>query len=205
MILTYKKGKGDKIHILIDGEYFTTVDEMYFSSLYLKNGQEVNREDLLTLKDGVDSRRAFNYCVMLLTKRAHSEHELRMKLTAKGMVDGADTAMERLRSFGYVDDERFASLYTSELINLKKFGKRRVEQELYKKGIDREIIRDVIDRAEFPEDGLEDIIRRKYMRYLNDEKGVRRTVNALMRLGYSYGEIRSALHRITEESEVSDE
>ena len=46
MKLTYKKGKGDKIHISIDGEYALTVDEMYFASLYLKDGQEISEQEL---------------------------------------------------------------------------------------------------------------------------------------------------------------
>ncbi len=207
MILTYKKGKGDKIHISIDDEYFMTVDEMYFSSLYLKNGQEIGREELLILKNQIEIRRAYNCAVSLLSRRDHSEKELYTKLKAKGHGEGAEAAIEKLKLSGYVDDERFANLYVRELINLKAYGKKRIEQELYKKGVDRDIVKEVLQNAELPEDRLSDIIRRKYMRYLNDEKGVRKTVNSLLRLGYSYGEIRCALEEINNESdlEVSDE
>ena len=207
MNLTYKKGKGDKIHISVDGEYFITVDEMYFSSLYLKNGQNIDSDELLQLKSDIDARRAFNYAVSLLSKRAHSEHEILIKFRQKGITEGIEQAIEKLKRFGYIDDERFASLYVSELINIKKYGKRRIEQELYRKGIDRDIIKDVIEHAEFPEERLHELIRRKYIRYLNDEKGVSKTVNALVRLGYSYSEIREALSEINDELnlEVSDE
>ncbi len=205
MILTYKKGKGDKIHISIEGEYFMTVDGMYFESLCLKNGQEIDRQKLLELKNQIEVRRAYNYAVSLLSRRDHSEKELLTKLKAKGYAEGAEAALEKLRNSGYLDDERFANLYVRELIRLKNFGRKRIEQELYKKGIDRDIIREVLESADFPEERLTDIIRRKYMRRLNDEKGVRRTVNSLMRLGYSYGEIRSALEEINSELEVFDE
>lgn len=205
MILTYKKGKGDKIHISIEGEYFMTVDGMYFESLCLKNGQEIDRQKLLELKNQIEVRRAYNYAVSLLSRRDHSEKELLTKLKAKGYAEGAEAALEKLRNSGCLDDERFANLYVRELIRLKNFGRKRIEQELYKKGIDRDIIREVLESADFPEERLTDIIRRKYMRRLNDEKGVRRTVNSLMRLGYSYGEIRSALEEINSELEVFDE
>lgn len=205
MILTYKKGKGDKIHILIDGEYFMTVDEMYFESLYLRNGQEIDREKLLELKDIIGVRRAYNYAVSLLSRRDHSKKELLTKLRTKGYGEGAEQALSKLENSGYIDDRRFALLYVRELINFKNFGKKRIEQELYKKGLDREIIREALESAEFPQERLADIIRRKYMRYLNDEKGIRRTINSLIRLGYSYGEIRSALEEIECESEVFDE
>ncbi len=207
MILTYKKGKGDKIHLLVDGEYFTTVDEMYFDSLYLKNGQEIDGEMLCELKGVTDIRRAYNYAVSLLSRRDHSYTELLRKLTAKGFKDGAEEALIKLQTQGYIDDERFAQMYVRELITFKNYGKRRIEQELYKKGIDRNIIKDALENAEFPEERLTDIIRRRYIRYLSDEKGVRKTVNALLRLGYSYGDIRDALAEIDDEFdlEVTDE
>lgn len=204
MILTYKKGKGDKIHLLIDGEYFTTVDEMYFASLYLKDGQEIDEETLRDIKNITDIRRAYNYAVSLLSGRDHSYSELMGKLKAKGFKDCAEEALLKLQAQGYIDDERFADMYVRELITLKKYGKKRIEQELYKKGVDRDIIKEVIENAEFPEDRLTDIIRKKYLRYLTDEKGIRKTVNALLRLGYSYGEIRDALAEIND-LEVTDE
>jgi len=139
MILTYKKGKGDKIHLLVDGEYFTTVDEMYFDSLYLKNGQQIDEEKLCELKSITDVRRAYNYAVSLLSRRDHSYAELLRKLTAKGFKNGAEEALEKLKIQGYIDDERFAGMYVRELISFKNYGKRRIEQELYKKGIDRDI------------------------------------------------------------------
>lgn len=207
MILTYKKGKGDKIHISVDGEYCITVDEMYFSSLYLTNGQEISEDELLELQRCIDSRRAFNYAVALLTKRAHSEREILDKLKLKGITEGVDQAVEKLKRLGYINDEHFAELYTNELINVKKYGRRRVEQELYRKGIDRELIASAVENADFSEDRLIELIKRKYMRFLSDEKGVKRTVDSLLRLGYSYSEIRSALTEINyeTESEVSYE
>ena len=45
MKLTYKKGKQDKIHISVDGEYSFTVDEAYFLSMGIYNGKEVDDDD----------------------------------------------------------------------------------------------------------------------------------------------------------------
>ena len=60
-----------------------------------------------------------------------------------------EDAAKKLRDSGYVSDERFARLYVRELQTFKKYGKRRIEQELYRKGIDREIIREVLDETDF--------------------------------------------------------
>lgn len=205
MKLTYKKGKQDKIHISVDGDYCFTVDEAYFLSLSIYNGKEIDENELDELKETVNIRRAYNYAVSLLARRDHSESELKNKLALKGYKSGAEEAIEKLKNGGYIDDSRFARLYVRELQTLKKYGKRRIEQELYRKGIDRDIIREVLDETEFDESELVMLIERKYARYLSDEKGINKTVNALLRLGYSYGEIRDALRTINENSELDEE
>lgn len=201
MKLTFKKGKQDKIHISIDSEYALTVDETYFAALGFYQGQEIDDEQYEALREKVSVRRAYNYAVSLLSRRDHSESELLFKLKQKGYENGSFEAIEKLKSQGYVDDLRFAHSFTKELIRLKGYAKGRIKQELYRKGINNEIISQVLDETEFPEDKLTEIIERKYKRYLNDEKGVKKTVNALLRMGYSYSEIRSALKEIQDTEE----
>ncbi len=205
MKLTYKKGKQDKIHILVDGEYSFTVDETYFLSMGIYNGKEIDSDELEEIRETVNERRAYNYAVSLLSRRDHSEKELMEKLSRKGYTDGAEAAIEKLRNSGYVSDERFAKLYVRELRSLKKYGKRRIEQELYRKGIDRDIISEVLDETDFDENELVALIERKYSRYLGDEKGIQKTINSLVRMGYGYGEIRDALKTINENTEFDNE
>ena len=205
MKLTYKKGKQDKIHISVDGEYSFTVDEAYFLSMGIYNGKEIDDDELIELRDTVNIRRAYNYAVSLLARRDHSEKELKDKLSLKGYREGTEEAIEKLKSVGYVSDERFARLYVRELRCLKKYGRRRIEQELFRKGIDRELINEALDEAEFDSDELVELIQRKYGRYLSDEKGIQKTVNGLLRMGYTYGEIRDALRTINENSELDDD
>ena len=205
MKLTYKKGKQDKIHISVDGEYSFTVDETYFLSMGIWNGKDVDEYELEEIKQIVNVRRAYNYAVNLLSRRDHSERELMTKLTQKGYSDGAEEAIRKLRDGGYVSDERFARLYVRELQTFKKYGKRRIEQELYRKGVDREIIREVLEETDFDESDLVSLIERKYGRYLGDEKGIAKTINGLLRMGYSYGEIRNALREINENIESDKE
>ena len=202
MKLTVKKGNGDKIHLHVDSEYFMTVDEAYFVSLGLKNGQEIGEEYLEELKENINCRRTYNCAVGILSRRDHSCKELTEKLRIKGMGEYARNAVDKLVEQGYLDDERFAVSYARELIRLKSYGKRRVEQELYRKGIDRDIISTVLEECEFPSERLTELIERKYIKYLSDEKGVNKTVNALLRLGYSYSEIKDSLNEIIDREDV---
>ena len=63
----------------------------------------------------------------------------------------------------------------------------------------------VLSETDFDEGELVTLIERKYLRYLSDEKGIQKTVNSLLRMGYSYGEIRDALRIINENAELNDE
>lgn len=201
MKLNFKDGKGDKVHISIDGEYRFTVDKTYFLGLFLSQGQEIDENELLCLSENIENRRAFNQAVSYLSRRDHSERELLLKLRQKGYAESGENAVTKLKDGGYLDDGRFARVYVRELKDVKKFGRKRIEQELFRKGISRDIIREVLEETEFDESGIYDIIRRKYLRHLSDEKGRKRTVNALLRMGYSYGEIKEAFNNLSAEDE----
>lgn len=209
MKITYKKGKGDKIHISADGEYVTTVDEVFFYSLGIKENSEMSPSELNGIIEKTGERRAYNYAVSLLSRRDHTKKEISDKLRLKGYSQYIDSVTEKLTNQGYLNDERFAKMFVRELISLKGYGKRRIEQELIRKGVDRDTVREILSETEVPEGRINEIITKKYSRYLDTEKGVQKTFNALMRLGYSYGEIRDALKEIADECdefyEVTDE
>ncbi len=194
MILTYEKGRKDKIHVSIDGEYTMTVDAVYWYSLAIPNKYEIDSEELAELKSSVNSRRAYNKAIDLISRREHSRKEIITKLSQRGYGEVADEVADRLEEKGYLDDERFANMYAQELKSRRSFGKRRISQELYMKGIDRDIIYDVLENLEeSPQEEIIDILSRKYPHCLEDEKNKARAVNGLIRLGYSSYDIRSAI------------
>ena len=200
MLLTYEKGRADKIHISIDGAYTMTVDATYWYGLGIKNKTEINEEELARLRNCVNSRRAFNKAVELISRREHSRKEIITKLTQRSYGEVAAEVADELERLGYLNDERFAVMYAKELKLRKNMGKRRIAQELYIKGISRDIIESITeDIDENPFEDIIEIINRKYLRYLGDEKGRNRTVNALVRLGYGYSDIKTALKSVADE------
>ena len=65
-------------------------------------------------------------------------------------------------------------------------------------GILEEIL---LETAPDPEEKLREIVARKYQRQLQDEKGYRRTVAALQRLGYGWEDIKSVVEEFRETGE----
>ena len=178
-----------------------TVDRDFAAFTGLYQNMEIDDEALTSLQREVNARRAFNKASDLLSCRDHSEKELREKLRQKGFSEGADEAIEKLRSYGYVDDSRFAARYAAELQRVKHYGKRRVEQELMRKGVDRAVIAETLEDMTFDTDDLVSLIEQRYIRRLDSEKGVSQTVAALQRRGYSYREIKDALEKLAQKTE----
>ena len=198
-VLTLQPGKNNKVHLLLDGEYAMTADSDFVAFSGLHDNMILDDEALTDLQGKVNARRAFNKASDLLALRDHSEKELLQKLRQKGFADGAEEAMEKLKSYGYLDDSRFALRFAQELQRVKHYGKKRIEQELYRKGVSRDVVSDTLEQLSFDEDALTALIERRYLRQLDTEKGVQKTVAALQRMGYSFGEIRDALQKVQED------
>ena len=205
MKINFKPGKGNKIHIYIDGDYRMTADCDFVFTCGFQDNSEITDEELTDLSQAVSFRRAFLKACDLLSYRDHSSRELIVKLRQKGYADGAEQAVKRLCEEGYVDDERFARTYAAELVRVKHFGKRRIVTELMKKGIDQSLARETADETECGEDEILIALRRKYGRCLDTEKGVRRAINGLAAMGYGYAEIKHALETVQEEEQMDEE
>lgn len=197
MRISIKGGKGNKIHIFIDDEYNLTVDSDFWFSEKWKNLKEINNEELTELTTAVNSRRAFNSGLNLLSRRSHGKAELIKKLFVKHSKESAISAVERIEELGLINDEAYAELLADELQRRKGFSPQRIKRELILKGIDRQIAENVVETLD--KDDINRIIlllQTKYSRYLTDEKGIKRAFNALMRLGYSYYDIKKGFAEI---------
>lgn len=204
MKITANRGKQNKIHILCDGEYSFTVDAEYWFSSPYKSVENIDDEaELAAFLEAVGSRCAFLAGLRLLSYHDQSKKELVGKLVRKGhKSEYALLAADRLEELGYIDDERYAQSLAESLLERKGMSVRGVKSALIQKGISREIADKVCESLDFdPILRIIDLLNGKYSRSLSDEKGVKRTVAALQRLGYRWSDIHSALRRIEVETE----
>ncbi len=208
MNISVNSGKQNKIHILIDGEYTFTVDaEYWFSSPYHSVKSIEDEEESAAFLDAVGSRCAFIAGLRILSYSDHSEREMISKLCQKGhKKDYAVLAVDKLREYGYINDERYAANLAERLIRTKGMSLRGIKSELVHKGISAEIADNVIESLDFdPILRIIELLNTKYSRNLSDEKGIKKTVAALQRLGYGWSDIRSALHSVEAGTEDFDD
>lgn len=202
MKLTYSQGRSNKIHISTDGEYRLTVDADFWFSLGIYNNSEISKEEFAELEEKITVRRAYNKGIDLLSRRAHSKKELIEKISKTYNKKYVIIAVNALEEKGYINDEDFAEQYFSYLKERKHFGKKRISLEMSKKGIDKAIIYNLCEADNSsPAEEIESLLSTKFSRNLSDEKGKKRTFNALVRMGYNYGDIKTAMnnHELNEE------
>ncbi len=185
------------VQLFLDGEPAVKVDGETFALSKLRVGDELSDEQLHELIQASDARRAREKALYLLEHRNHSKKELGDKLIrAQIPKEAARAAAEHLEELGLVDDERFARDYARELFERKRYGPARVRQELRLKGIDSELIQELLAEHGDEDEALENIqqvLEKKYPLWQTDEKVRRRAFAALQRLGYPYELIRRAL------------
>ena len=101
---------------------------------------------------------------------------------------------------GYINDEDYAERYIKDAVEFKKHGIMRIKQDLRKKGIDRDIIDNVIGNIDIDNgETLQKLIEQRCkLLNISDPKQKNRLIGFLVRRGYRYDEIYSVLREMEE-------
>lgn len=196
MILTAQQGKGQKIHLLLNGEYRLTTNRELWLSCGLVSGMEIDEAEFEAFAALVEADRAKHKALRLLETRDYCERELVEKLTHSGISrESAQAAAARMAELGLVNDEAYAQRLAEELFRRKGYSPARIEQELIARGVARETAYEAARAIEGdPLERLAALLESKYApSYKGTERDRRRVVNALQRLGYSFSDIRRAM------------
>ncbi len=197
MIITSKPGNGNKVHIYIDNKYTLTLyDDFWYRSGY-SEGQEISEDELASLEGEAGFRSAYEKGLKYLSMRGYSERELYNKLKMKFGDEAAGRAIDKINSFGYLNDEEYCREYAEYLFKVKKYDIKRISYELKNKGIDPDIIDNALKTLDNePIQRIIDMLRSKYERNLETEKDRKRLVNRFIRMGYSYRDIKDAFSEV---------
>jgi len=148
---------------------------------------------------------AYNYALNLLSARPYATRALHRKLIQKQYsAADADDAIRRLVDNGLLDDAKYAEQYARSKITSTGASKRRLQQDLFRKGIKSDVATNAIasvieDDAIDPAAVIERVARKK-LAQLGDLEPVvlrRRLFAFLARRGYDVDEIKAVVSRLT--------
>ena len=179
----------------------TVLAEQY-SLLRIKKG-EISRSRFDEIERASNICSAYKKGLFLLGYGACSERKLHYKLKTKGFAnDICSEAVAMLSAGGYINEANDAEREAERCI-AKLWGKKRIVSHLYSKGFRDDAIRSAIDElcnVDFVENCKKLIMRdhqKQFMAALNDEKEKQKLFASLIRMGYSFSEIKEASAGIT--------
>ena len=104
---------------------------------------------MLQKKQPITEQEALLKLSALCARAEHSSGEMLEKMRRWQLPDDArERVLDRLIDEQFVDDERFARLFVREKIRFDHWGRRKIEQALYLKGVDSSISRRVLDEVD---------------------------------------------------------
>jgi len=182
------KNNPDMISIYIDNKYAFSIPNEEYLRLNLYERTELSEEEVKKIREEINIRAATQNGIRMLYSKDRTEYEMRQNLIRKGFdEDTAEGAVMQLKSMGYINDRLYAHKYISDRLKLKPKSKKALMYELQKKGIDREIIAEVLDEFEMDESIIAyRIARKKFNKYdISDPLIQKRIFSFLAHRGFS--------------------
>ncbi|MCD8105913.1 MAG: recombination regulator RecX [Lachnospiraceae bacterium] len=157
----------------------------------ITEGAMISTEVIARIMKEVLPRRAQLFAMHLLEKMDRTEFQLREKLRQSGYPDEIiDDAVGYVKGYHYIDDLRYAGHYLESHGTAKSL--RRMEQDLYEKGIAKEVVAQAVSEAELPdeESQIRELLEKKhYDPAQSDRKTQQKLYAFLQRRGYGISAI----------------
>ena len=200
----------DRVSIYLDGKYSFSLTLNQVVAEKIKTGLELDDDRLSLLKQKSTDEKLRLKAMIWTLQRPHSVRELRDYLkrvvysqsrkSQSRRVEGTDNAIieivEEFVKRGWVDDEVFAKWWVERSSRASR-SKSHLRSELMQKGVDRDIIGEVLSERE--DDGLlSDLVAKLKLKakYQDEQKLMRYLVGK----GFSYSSVREALKLGADES-----
>lgn len=191
-ILTVEKYKGSTYCLELDEHPNVYIGADTVEKYSLRQGLDLPEAALDEIIAYDLERKARQRAMYLLTVRDYCFVELYHKLEKNYPHEISLSVCKRMTELGFVNDSAYAEKLARELFEVKKLGMFRAKQEMKRRGLTENIIEDAVEpyiNSDTAFERLEELVEKKYERYLTDEKGVKKVKSALARAGYSYDEI----------------
>jgi len=192
-----------KVELFVDGMLWETVPFDTIGELRLTEGMQLSEPMRLEIRHFVSVFEAKELAMRLLAQRERSAGEIRQRLQQKKLGECVDEVIQSLEKMDYLNDERFARLFTRDKINLNHWGPQRIRSELYGKSVAKDVIERVLKAAFEKEDQqvtIEALIEKKLRgQTAITDKERQRVWNFLTRRGFSTSDIAIVLGKIERE------
>lgn len=184
----------ERASIFVDGKYAFSLSLNELVAEKLKINQEIDEPELKRLKKMSDDGRLKARALEWVMSRPRSIREFKNYMyRKKADPDLTDKLIAEFTDRNYINEERFAEWLSDVRVRRGK-SNRAIQAELSSKGIDREIVQDVLSNSDEME-RLKELVAKKgkLARYKADPQ---KFMQYLARQGFAYDDIKTVLNDV---------
>jgi len=158
-------------------------------------GKELSDEDSAALQDSARRSALKGKTIELLSRKPQSRKEVERKLAQWEASEEESAALcDRMEELGYLNDAAYA-VNVVRHYSAKGYGERKLRDELYRRGVPRDLWDEALQQAGSPDEALDAFIAKKLAGKTPDPKELKKVSDALARRGYHWNDISAALRR----------
>ncbi len=189
--------------VWLDSGELLRVTESEVAAFGLYAGMELTGERYEALSDSAARSAVRGKALDLIAARPLSRKELTDKLTARprdrekpplATAEQAAETADWLEELGYLNDGEYARTVARHY-SAKGYGPAKIRDELFRRGVPRELWDMALEEAEAPESGIDAFLQKRFKGRQPDPKELKRASDALARRGYRWNDIREGLNR----------
>lgn len=191
--ITPQKHDAKRCNIEVDGRFFCGMQLLTVMEHRLKVGSIVTEEELSALQLAGEKQTALDKALTHISASMKTEKDVRDFLRRKGYLqEVSDYVVEKMKGYGYLDDEAYARAYAESAGKCK--GSRLIRMELKRKGIPESALAALPERDER---GAAAEVLQKYLRGKEqDVKTLRKAYAHLISKGFDHDTARAALEEL---------
>lgn len=190
-------------------EFLAGVSSKTLSDLSLQKGVILTPSLFQQIKQAEHYHAVKESSLRYLGRRDHTSFEIKQKLKKKGYEDNViDQALEELTDRGFLNDKNFTIKFITEKSELNRWGRKKIEFNLYKKGVHPKIIQEALnsyfDNLSQDQICLDLVIKRKrhFLREDDPYKRLMKIYSYLAGRGFTSSDIKKAMPKISSELDV---
>ena len=167
----------------------------------LSEGKSLDGDELEKLRQAADLSSVKTRASKILSYRAVSRNELISKLIQNGEdEDNAEIAADWLEDLGLINDLDYGKMIARHY-SAKGYGRGRVKNEIYHRGVPREFWDECLDEIPDSHDEIDRLLYKKLGGENPGRQELRRATDYLQRRGFYWDEIKDAVKRYMEDLE----
>lgn len=190
--------RGGRYTVTLDDGHRLRMEQSTVGEFALYPGRELTAEELDQIRAANQRASAKARAVRIVSATNVSKKDLERRLVQKGETpELASEAVQWLTELNLLDDLETARQLAQSAAR-KGYGAARIRQILYQKGIDRQLWDEAMEELPEPDDAIDRFLQSRFKGEKPDERETKRAVDALLRRGHRWADIRSAMARYTD-------